>query len=335
MSKPLIFIAGFLLVFQGVSAQPGADTSSSGLNQLTIFIIPSKVRYDWTSPSTLYKSLKKNYIRNLLNRDAYLLGHAFMELSTPQVPGIIAAGMRSGSRKEQKKLLRKDHYGLAILGADLEGKLENQADLEKTTKKYSKRGQLAFMTFFINDEATDRMIRFFRSYIAGIDSNGSAGARYGGAFWPRYQGEGSGCSAFVISFLDIAGLLVEEFDEWKVGISIPMELIGGPYNENNEVRLRDVRKHKSWADDPAIEISGQEYLEIYDPFLLYEWINVKFDQRKIGDDLPVIPLYLNKSKGIMIDSRNQALPEEDCIFMERPRPSIFIDYYRKNSRSGN
>lgn len=305
------------------------DSIEEGKNELIIYVIPSKVKYDWTSPHTLYKTFIRNYKRNMLNRDNYMLGHAFVELRSPLCPKGIFTGMRSGSRKEQKDLLMKKHYGLAILGADIRGKLETGADLEHTREKYSHKGQLAFMSFFINDTATIRLIEFFQTYKAGIESNGSPGARYGGAFWPRYKGEGAGCSAFVISFLDLAGLLQDEFDEWMLKINIPMDLIGGPYNNFNDVRLRDIRKCNSWADNTKPGKAEFEYLGIYDPSIMFEWINENWDQQRINDEMTLTPLQLNKARGIRIDGRGLPAPQEESIFTVREKPSIFIDYYRK------
>jgi len=345
MINRILIVCGLILFVIPVSAQYSksteqienisvSDSSFSGLNQLTIYVIPSKVKYDWTSPSTLYKSFVKNYKRNLFSKDNYILGHAFMELKTEKLSEKILTGMRSSSRKEQKELLLKEGYGLSILGADLEGFLENSAVLEQTKKKFSRKGRLAFMTFYISDEATDRMISFFQSYQTGIDSMGSSGGHYGGAFWPRYNGEGSGCSAFVVSFLDLAGLLIEEFDEWMVGVNIPMDLIGGPYNDNNDVRLRDIRRCNSWADDTGPEMKTAEYIQLYDPYLIYEWINEKWETDNIKDGIIATPLLLNASRGIRIDGRNQSLPEDDHIFMDREEPSIFIDSYHEKDELG-
>lgn len=311
------------------------DSLLSGQNELTIYVIPSTVKYDWSSPHSLFKSYFKNYKRNLFKRRSYCLGHAFIELHTPLASKRILTGMRAASRKEQKDLVFKQHYGLAILGADTKGVLESETDLDYNVKEYSRKGQLAFMTIFISDEATERMIQFFQSYKAGIDSNGSPGARYGGAFWPRYEGEGAGCSAFAVSFLDLAGLLKEEFDKWLVKVNIPMDLIGGPYNNYQDVRLRDIKKQKTWTENNTSEGMKYELLEMYDPTLMYEWIKESRDKQEVGDAMTVTPVQLNEAIGIRIDGRNLPLPEEESIFLEREKPSIFIDYYRQKYKIEN
>jgi hypothetical protein len=334
--KMRIFLTLWAFFFIGVTAgQP--DTSAVAQNELTIYVIPSKVKYDWSSPYSLYKSYFKNYKRNLFKKERYIMGHAFVELRTPlNAAGRIFTGMRSASRKEQKDLVLKEHYGLSILGADMEGKLETPAELNHTVEKFSRKGQLAFMSFFISDSAAERMLAFFRSYKAGIDSNGSRGARYGGAFYPRYQGEGSGCSAFAVSFLDLAGLLKDEFDEWMVKIDIPMDLIGGPYNNYHDVRFKDIKKYKSWTENYDTTGAIYEPFEIFDPSLMYEWIQEEWEEQEDpGHGLSLTPLQLNSSRGILIDCRAQPLPEAESIFLERKNHSIFIDYYFQKSAGGN
>jgi len=330
----LFFIVAVISAQSGavVSSQnkPGdADSAAHFKNELTIYVIPALVKYDWTSPQTLLKSYFRNYKRNLFKKEKYLLGHAFVELRSPLASGRILTGMSAVSRKEQKDLAYNQHYGLAMLGADIEGTLETGSDLEPTLEKYSRIGRLAFMTFFISDEATERLLLFYKSFKEAIDSNNVRGARYSGAFWPRYYGEGSGCSAFAVSFLDIAGLLREEFEGWKLKIDIPMELIGGPYNNNNHVKLSDIKKCDSWAGNNETDTVIYEHLEIYDPTLMYEWTQKMYERQDTLDVMTAIPAQLKKARGIRMDGRQVPVPEEESIFMDRKQPSIFIDYYNK------
>lgn len=330
-AKRLFLLIVFSLTFILVLAQPGtdvqrsvADSVFSGQNRLTIYVIPSKVKYDWSSPHSLYKSYIKNSMRNIFSKTNYLLGHAFVDLQ-PAVPGErIFSGMRSVSRKEPKDLVFKQHYGLAILGCGLHGRLETEEELGIKLEKFSRKGRLAFMVFIISDSATARLTDFYTSYKTSLDSL-STRASYGGAYWPRYYGEGAGCSAFVISFLDLAGILKDESDEWLVKIDIPLSLIGGPFNSLNEVRLKDIRKEKSWAITSVTGAQTFEHLEIYDPTLMYEWIHSNFHNNTNHEELMSTPLQLNKAKGILIDCREEPLPEIESIFIEREAPSLFID----------
>jgi len=320
-----------------LQAQPGAgyrfSAPEEGLelleqspHQLTLYVIPPKVKYDWSSPNRLYNSLKKNYIRHFFVHKNYLLGHAFVELRTPLAEQEVFAGMRVLDLKQERQYLLKENYGLSILGCDLEGHMENAGALEEKVRNYGRRGNLAFMTLLINEDAASRMLAFYYAYKARIDSIGPGGARYGGAYYPRYYGEGSGCSAFIISFLDLGGLLRPEYEEWRVKLNLPLDLMGGPYHEGNEVRLRDVRKRKQWTN--IHESTGYESFRIYDPMLIYEWILAALDNNTIEGSYDVIPLEIGMARGILIDARDTPAPVDEDIFIKREMPSVFIDTVR-------
>ena len=316
----LIFLLVFLL--SGVAAQPEGKPGASSSGELTIYLIPSNVTYNWSSPHALYCSLIRNYIRNIFKKDCYLLGHAFMELESPSDSLVVMTGMRSTCRDQQKQMLFEENYGLAILGTGLEGKLQTREELECQLGKYSKKGKLAFIRILINEKAALKMGEFYNGYKSRLDSIGNSTC-YGGAYWPRYYGEGSGCSAFVISFLDIAGILREEFDIWRVDINIPYDLIGGPYNPGQEVTLKDVKKSREWADNSVQTAMNHEPFWIFDPTMMSEWVTEVYKSSESVEGMTVIPVKINKAKGIEIDARNVTVPDES-IFMPRKQPSIFI-----------
>ena len=117
-----------------------AFTGSHAPNVLTIYVIPSRVQYDWSSPRELYRSYVRNYKKSLVGKDHYLLGHAFIELSTPFSDSLILTGMRAASREDQKRLILEEHYGLSILGADIPGKLESCSVLREKVERFSRKG---------------------------------------------------------------------------------------------------------------------------------------------------------------------------------------------------
>ena len=125
-TKRLILIIGFSFIFIPAFAQSdkgahkneliaASDSSLSAYNRLTVYVIPSRVKYNWSSPHTLYRSYIKNARKNLFSKINYNLGHAFLDLQTNDPDERIFTGMRSASAKEKKELIFRDHYGLAIL----------------------------------------------------------------------------------------------------------------------------------------------------------------------------------------------------------------------------
>jgi len=328
-------LIGLLFGTQIIFSQPGPAASflaeelnnlysGPDKNLLTIYVIPSRVPYDWSSPHSLYKSYVKNYNRNILKREYYLLGHAFIELSTPLSDSLVLTGMRSASKEEQKDKVLMQKYGLSILGADLEGRLETRQELSKKVERYSSCGDMAFMTMIISDQAAARMLDFFRQFKEGAGDGFRPEEHYGGAYWPRYYGEGAGCSAFALSFLSVGGLLLDEFTEWMIRINIPTDLLGGPYNPGNKVTLKEIRKTYHWAESRDGRENDYEPFEIYDPSLIYSWITESWAGEQVLDGIRVARVRINKARGILIDMREEQVPEDEGIFMERENKSIFV-----------
>jgi hypothetical protein len=331
----LIVAISFLFYLTVLAGQPDSLTVSDGQNELTIYVIPSKVKYDWTSPRTLLKSYIKNYWRNLCRKDAYTLGHAFLELKTGENEESILTGVRAAPGSDMRKMVLKEHYGLSILGTDVEGIFEKKEVLEQKIKKFSRKDRLAFFTVEVSDEAAERMITFYKEYHEKNSNNGHSILRYGGAFYPRYEGEGSGCSAYAVSFLDLAGLLQEEFDSWMIEMDIPLDLMGGPYNNYNEVRIKDIKKREHWASTDGSDSTGYEHLELFDPTLIYEWIINLRDSQPTDFKYDVEPVEYNDAPGIKIDGSNVPAPIEESIFLERENSSLFLDYYHEEKASEN
>lgn len=299
------------------------DCEPDSLHELLIYVIPSRVAYDWSSPRSLHRSYVKNIKRSLLSKQNYLLGHAFVEFRSPLLPGRLLTGMRSASKKESRDYVLKDHYGLAILGAGLDGRLETGSELLEVRKDFARRDRLAFIRLLVSEEAAARLLAFFESYISRYESPAEGGVPYGGAFWPRYEDEGAGCSAFAVSFLDVAGLLRDFFDEWVIRINIPMSLIGGPYNDGNEVKIKDVRKGKKWADPDSLAPGEYVRFEIYDPSVMYQWIMDVRQGRVREDGFEAADNYEPEAPGLFFDARNVPVPMGEPLTGTREDPSIF------------
>jgi hypothetical protein len=324
--KRSFLLALLVFLLSGLSAQTGPSAPSAKNYELTVYVIPPSVKYDWSSPHTLYHSFIRNYTRNMLNKHRYVLGHAFVELDAPASGDSILTGMRSVSRDEQKQKVFDERYGLAILGTDLEGRLDPPEDLTDKMERYAKNGDMAFIRFLISEQAYQRMVAFYEGYKARLDSLGDTCQCYSGAFWPRYYGEGSGCSAFVLSMMQLGGLLPEYFSQWRVEINIPKDLMGGPYNEGLEVRFKDINHRMQWGMEPEKPGVDYEPFWIYDPTLIYDWVLKEYEQPSQVENMTVTPVTIGKAKGIEMDARNVTVPDDD-IFKHRSEQSIFIDNY--------
>lgn len=299
-------------------------TTDSQKHELTVYLIPSVGQLNWESPSTLYQSYLTSYISHALRKKMSLTGHFFIKLTTPLLNEPLYAGMSTPNRKEKHALVTKSKVGLAIFGASMKGELENGKELIWKINYFSKKHELAYIRFQINENAAKRIIEFYRGFTSK-SSNGTIPADYyGGAYWPRYENEGAACSSFVISVLDLIGLRGKETDVWLKTVDIPMDLIGGKYNHNKEISIRQIRKAKHWADASGIEGVDFYRYSVYDPSEAFRWI---LNQRKLAENSRE-PGYNSETDGIIpglsADRRTVMVDPNEPIFIKRPKPNLFI-----------
>lgn len=300
-------------------------------HELTLYCIPSVSPLDWRSPASLHKSFFRGYFWHLMKKEKYLLGHIFVKLSTPLLAKPVYAGMTSGSKKEKRILVLKEKVGFSILGIGLTGKLETGEELVKKIQTYSGRKELAFITYRISEHAAQRILDFYRIFTTETAGGITPADHYGGAFWPRYENEGAGCSAFGLAMLDIAALSVKEADRWKVTVNIPMELIGGEINGNQKVKKRTIRKAGEWNSGEGSEDVDYVPFSIYDPSLMYRWI---LEQRKFPDKLRepgYQPAGDDRLPGLFADRRDVKIPDNEPVILRRKTKNFFVSFFMKKT----
>jgi len=245
--SPLLALTVFLLLLPGPLCADLTSFSSSSyqddtLHKLTIFVIPSNRPLDWSSPASLHKTTKKSWISTVTKKHKYSLGHLFVQIESPLLDEPVLTGMSSVSNLEKLKLYLVEKVGLGIMGATMKGALDSREKLEEViSHTLSSEGRIAFLTFLINKEAVNRVIAFLQTYRDGTGNGPPPSHFYGGAFWPGFDGEGSGCSAFGMALVDACGIDVSR-PEWFMRVNIPGELVGGRYNNNKRVKNSTGRK---------------------------------------------------------------------------------------------
>ncbi len=299
--------------------------SDSGRHVLTIFAVNSLKPLDWESPASLVKSTTKGYKAKLLHHRQYLLGHMLVRLESPLAGGTKYSAMVSTSMKEKRKLMLKEKIGLGILGVAMGGKLDSEKDIQKDLRFFSRLDKITYVKYHISEESARRIIDFMTGFSLSEEGNLPPYSHYGGAFWPRYQDEGSGCSAYAMSVIDVAGLTDQEHADWKVEINIPMELVGGELNQGIQVPRRKMLKSHSWAleedslDKPYIPFS------IFDPSLAYDWVmNCRLQpgrgyEKDAEGEIP----------GLVADRTHIKPDPTEPVFIQRVEPSPFVNLFER------
>lgn len=317
----------FLIVVPQTSTCQLVDNSTADDHELTIYVIRSVGEMNWESPSTLYKSYIKAYTSHVFRKKMSLTGHLFVKLSTPLLEEPLYAGMCTPSRKERRDFVLKQKIGLGVLGASMKAKLEDKNDLIKKIDYFSRKNELAFITYHLNQEATSRIIEFYKVFTSKSQINNIPSDYYGGSLWPRYENEGAGCSAFGIAILQIIGVLGEESSSWVRNVNIPMNLIGGKFNEMHKIKSKMIRRTSCWHNGRGKEEIDFVPFSIYDPSMIYNWI---IQQRALPNRLRTSGYFLTEESivpGLSSDRRHVQINADEPIFIPRTNFNLFIKDY--------
>ncbi|MBT3583875.1 MAG: NADAR family protein [Halobacteriovoraceae bacterium] len=273
---------------------------------LTLYFFHSPSGVNWKSPKELARSILKNTV-TFKDRS---IGHVAVELKCqlPEGNVDVLTGMTSSDNTD-RRLLFKEKVGFGVVFADLPGKMENSEDLRKEiTKKLKtkklKKQRMNFLTHQISKTTCRRLKLYLKQF-----KERELYRHYGLPNRPLY-GEGGGCSAFGVSFLEAAGLLTEEEKRaWSYNIRFPLKWIGGKYNpEAPEQRISFwniyfvKKKDNFWAkqDEP------HKNIYFWDPDTIFNWV-----QHKVANYSPYEKYQLFKRKnvwGLFYDSRKTETP---------------------------
>lgn len=312
------------LMGQVVDTVDSVVDDTTEVHEITLYAMPTMLPLDWNSPSSLYKSMLQVYLKTFSMKDNYLLGHVAVRLTSPLLEKPLYTAQSSKKWQERIDLVLKQRVGFGILGAPLEGRIEPAEEIQHKLSVYRERNKLAFITLRINKIAMSRIIRFYHEYQNKISPEYSASDFYGGAFWPRYHNEGAGCSTFAFSMLDLGNLIPEEAQQWKIEVKIPMNIIGGEFNNGKKIKNRTIKRTTSWYEGEGVNnVDYAEYF-VWDPAYIFEWVL----QRHQNDDYTDYQrTFENAVPGLYKDARNVQINPGDPIFMQRPDKNLFIDHY--------
>ena len=191
-------------------------------DQVVLYTVPSPSALNWRTPHTLLKTVLQNHNSG----QAHEIGHVFVGIYCSDL-GIageadVLTGMTSAADNSEE-LLRDKGYGLGVLFHNFEGRLNTSEEATADIQQGIQSGRFSFMAFDISSATCQRLLSYEMEYRQrGYDRS------YGLPNRPLY-GEGSGCSAFGVSFLQVAGIEAKLFfKHWGRSLLVPKRLIGGP-----------------------------------------------------------------------------------------------------------
>lgn len=280
----------FLLLFSGnLFAQ-----------ELTLYFSPSPKGIDWSTPTKLVRS----GLENKLTFKKRFIGHVFIDLHCGQKKEL--TGMTADRFDYVGQLLLKGR-GLGILYHSFEGKLEDEKETRPELDEYIKTGAVNFVRFKLSENQCKRATQYLSEYRSkGVYKN------YGLANRPRL-GEGAGCSAYGVSFLDVLGILDQDMKEsWGQSINIPHAYAGAPLTEQWINLFTFFTQDVQWAK----ENEKHTKLFFWSPDRMFSWVKKKTSKKEAGYEI----LTEGKAQGVAIDKSYFPTPEEP-IWRQRLDPN--------------
>lgn len=272
-------------------------------DELKIHLFKSPLGINWKTPWKLATSTLVNQIAPVGNRRAFSISHVFVEVKCDSVNKHIFRGMTSATTTEERDLLFRQHYGLGIMFHRYVGLLEKEDTILGHIEDYRGDKRRSELSYEISSNTCQRLLDYAQEY-----EDLGYGNYYSGLQGDPLKREGSGCSAFAVSFLRVGGLMSDFTEEWKQKIDVPLRLIGGPMT-GNKVKLLYLLSR------PGAKWSSKEphyHLEAWDPEKMHSWLKRTYREVRDGSyESDEKPLIMSEGKSRMLKFN----------YVDRPTPS--------------
>ena len=268
---------------------------------VTLYFYPSPQGVDWRSPYHLTKSV----IRNALTFRPRTIGHVSVLLEGNGER--IFTGMSHQDPNDNRKLILFKMMGLGVLFHQVPGYAESKEKLDPELEKRLDSGDFSFIRFQISEPNYQKLKNYLHEY---FEKN--IAKWYGLPHRPRHE-EGSGCSAFAASVLEVAGLMTPDFKKnWSGTVKVPDQFIGD-LNQKKVPIWKLIFPHVSnqrWAEphEPGREIF------FWDPDMMHAWTLKTWSDLQIKPSENFKAVRERNTKGVLVDS-SKILPTSEPIWL--------------------
>ena len=301
-----IYLYSLLLILGFVNSSLAYD--------LTLHLIPAPSPTNWDSPGKLTRSALKNQLIKYHGGNRHSIGHLFVELNCPNHS--ILTGSTSVDNIEERKAIFVQGYGLGVVLKNYKGKLDGPEETRKDIDSLQATGRSTFLKFLISESTCERLIDYLDEY-----QRRGYHQTYAGLNARPLDGQSAGCTAFGMSFLELAGLQIPEFENaWIHELIMPRKLVGGPTTGNKVRFMRAVTDVKTkWDTDLS---NNGIALKFWDPEKMVDWTKsaaseMQENQARIFP-WPARTIWSNQSIGIEFDTRSVPTPEGPLFRVPAP-----------------
>lgn len=284
-------------------------------DELTLHFVPSPKGINWSRPKTLAYSTLWNQVAKVDGGARSSIGHVYVEMNCGGTH--FFTGATDIGNAQEKKALFRDGYGFGVLLKTYVGVLNDSDEAERNLSAMHATGRSNFLRFLVSPRTCSRLLQYFQEY----KSRGYSRVYAGLNARPR-RGEGSGCSAFGASFLEMAGVLAPEFERrFTRTLILPRKFVGGAFTRKR-VSLSKILLAFSAKWDRDLS-KGGFLVHFYDPERMHDWVAGAVDSLQANPDR-TFPWrgwvsYLGRSEGITFDATQVATPTDPIFSVPPPR----------------
>jgi hypothetical protein len=253
--------------------------SALAMNHFTLHTYKSPTGVNWSTPKNLAKSVVLNEIFAGPTNNKLILGHITIDLKCGDKHIVTGMSARPG---ETRNTVLKKHAGLGVLLHVFPGYLESPEEISSEILRKQNDGSMHSIRYLLNDNQCQQMLDHYENFKA------QGGMHNYGFPLDTLKGQGAGCSAFGVSFLQAANLTTQtHLSAWSGSVWIPAKYIG-PYNDQlyysenqptfpntqggKPVKLQNMILNpirSSWAK--PVEADAH-YLKFFDPDQMFRWV---------------------------------------------------------------
>lgn len=282
----------------------GLFSCQSLADSLTIHVIRSPFGINWSKPQKLAFSTLANQIGG-----SHTIGHAYVEVKCEGEDGIkpyeSITGMTTEDNIEERQLLLKDKIGFGIFWHNFQGRFQKNEEIHEDLAKMSKEKRVRAIEFFITASTCRRLQKYTQDF-----EYQEYWRTYGLANRPLEK-EGAGCTAYAVSFLQVAGIPLTDFEKhWSKTINIPMRYIGGPLNPGRRIDIFKLAFNPAAGKWAGHKSSGKEIF-FWDPDAMYKWAKALVKGKTELTDATDLILTSAHGRVIKIDAQVIPTPEND------------------------
>ncbi|WP_413613428.1 hypothetical protein [Bdellovibrio sp. HCB-110] len=257
-----------------VSLCIAVSSSKAFANELELIFYRAPKPLNWSTPGNLIHSTLKNMRMRVDGyRYPHSISHVNVRLQCGNEPSIYRGMTATKSDPSYVWDFLGKGVALDTLMINVPGRHYTEEQILRWLPTLKAKGYVRSLKLILNDDQCARVQRYIKLYEElHLDKI------YGGLRSTAHYGQGAGCAAYAVSFLQILDLFPESIDKhWRRTLLIPLELLSSQTHSARIGFFGYLRgKDRTWSSPNEKHIP----LEFWDPELMYNWVGNVIKDKK-------------------------------------------------------